>query len=412
MMPFGDSFSKYEIAGTIASECFCIIVQVLFVFQIFQHYKYILKKVARKHDTYRPRVAIIVPCKGVDVAFDSNISSFYQLDYDDYEIIFVTESSEDAAYNHLLSLKDQFKDMTKAFSVRILVAGLASQGSQKLHNQLYGCKGAQKDVKVFAFADSDACVRKDWLNHLVYPLRKERYGVSSGYRWYIPLKNNLATLALSAMNAKVAQMLGPTIFNCAWGGSMAVRVDVFQRLGIAKIWQRAISDDLTLTREAKKAKLKVIFAPGCFVASFEQTDWYSLFEFARRQFIITRVTVPGKWWFGLFSSVFSIFGLWGFDALAIFSFLKGTTDWHIFLAVAMVFFAGQMIRAFLRQMASLRIFSDQAEKMKTAVLADIIGSPLWSLILFFFIISSAFGRTITWRGVQYKLKGPAEVIRL
>ena len=389
-----------------------ILIQVLFVFQIFQHYRYVLKKFARKHTSYRPKVTLIMPCKGIDTAFDENISSFYRLDYDNYELMFVVESSEDAAYNRLLSLKDKFKDRTKAFKTSVLVAGIAKDGSQKLHNLLYACRNAEKDIEVFAFADSDACVRSDWLSHLVYPLRKEKNGVASGYRWYVPLKNNFATLALSAMNAKVAQLLGPTIFNCAWGGSMAVRVDVFRRLGIDKIWQNAASDDLTLSREVKKAKLKVIFVPACLVASFEQTDWRSLFEFVRRQFVITRVIVPGTWWFGFFSSVFSVFGLWGFAGLAIFSYLAGSEYRHVFLAAAIVFLAGQITGAFLRQRMIFRLLEAEAAKMKIAALADIIASPLWSLILFFCIASSAFGRIITWRGVRYKLTGPTEVVRL
>jgi hypothetical protein len=192
---------------------------------------------------------------------------------------------------------------------------------------------------------------------------------------------------------------------------MAVRVDTFKKLGMSKIWQNAISDDLTLTREAKKAKLKVVFVPGCLVASFEQTDWRSLFEFARRQFVITRVTVPGTWWFGFFSSVFSVFGLWGFIGLAIFSFLKGINGWYVFLMAAIVLFTGQIVMAFLRQRMIFRLLAAEAEKMKVAAAADIIGSPLWSLILFFCIVSSSFGRTIRWRGVRYKLIGPTEVVR-
>lgn len=390
----------------------CIVIQVLFVFQIFNHYKYVLKKFAKRHNTYRPKVALILPCKGIDTAFDENIGSFYQLEYDNYELIFVTESSEDAAYNHLLDLKDRFQNRSKAFKTSILVAGIATQGGQKLYNMLYACGKAEKGVEVFAFADSDACPRSGWLGHLVYPLRKEKQGVSSGYRWYVPLKNNLATLALSAMNAKVAQLLGPTIFNCAWGGSMAVRVDTFKKLEMDKIWQKAISDDLTLSREAKKAKLKVIFAPGCLVASYEQTNWRNLFEFARRQFIITRVTIPGTWWFGFFSSVFSVLGLWGFTGLAIFSYLNGSEYRHTFLAAAAAFLAGQMIRAFLRQRMIFRLLAAETAKMRAAALADIIGGPLWSLILLFCIISSSFGRIINWRGVKYKLIGPTEVIRL
>ena len=388
-----------------------IVLQVLFVFQIFQHYRYVLKKFSRKHTCYRPKVALIVPCKGIDTAFDENIGSLYRIDYDNYEIIFVTESTEDAAYNQLLGLKDKFKGQTKAFEARVLVAGIATEGSQKLHNLLYACRIAEKDVEVFAFADSDAHLHRDWLSHLVYPLRKEKHGVSSGYRWYVPLKNNFATLALSAMNAKVAQLLGPTIFNCAWGGSMAVRVDTFQKLEIDKIWQKAISDDLTISREVKRVKLNVVFVPACLVASYEQTDWSSLFEFARRQFVITRVTVPEVWWFGFLSSLFSVFGLWGFAGLAFFSYFAGSEYRQVFLTTAIVFLAGQMTMALLRQRMIFKLLAAEAAKMRIAALADIIGGPLWSLIMFVCIASSAFGRIITWRGVRYKLTGPTEVVR-
>jgi ceramide glucosyltransferase len=389
-----------------------IIVQVLFVIQMFNHYRYVLKKFSKKHTAYRPKVALIMPCKGVDIAFDKNISSFYQLDYDDYEMIFVTESTDDAAYNQLLGLRDKFKGRTKAFKSRVLVADIAAEGSQKLHNLLYACECAEKDVEVFAFADSDACVPKDWLSHLVYPLRKGKAGVASGYRWYVPLRNNFATLALSVMNARVAQLLGPTIFNYAWGGSMAVRVDTFRKLEMDKIWRKAISDDLTISRAVKKAKCKVVFVPACLVASYEQTDCRSLFEFARRQFIITRVTVPEIWWFGFLSSLFSVFGLWGFAGLAFFSYLAALECRYIFLTAVIVFLAGQMTMAFLRQRMIFRLLSAEAAKMKKAAIVDIIGGPLWSLALFICIISSSLGRIIKWRGVRYKLTGPTEVIRL
>ncbi len=389
-----------------------IVIQALFVFQIFRHYRYVLKKFTEKHITYRPKVALIIPCKGIDTAFDKNISSFYRLDYDNFEIIFVTESTKDPAYNHLLDFKERFESASKAFRIRILVAGLTTEGSQKLHNLLYACRSVEEDIKVFAFADSDVCVRDNWLSSLVYPLRKEKNGVSTGYRLYVPLKNNLATLALFALNAKVAEMLGPTIFNCAWGGSMAIHVDLFKKLEIDRIWQRAASDDLTITREVKKAKRRVAFAPGCFVASFEQTTWRGLFEFARRQYVITKVTVPGTWWFGLVSSLFSILGLWGFASLTFFLWHRGTDDISIFLTVAIVFFAGQLTRAFLRQRMIPKLLPTEAERMKAAAVVDIIGSPLWSWLMFFCIISSAFGRTINWRGIKYKLTGPRSVSRI
>jgi len=389
-----------------------ILTQAVIVFLVIRNYMYVLRKLNKTRTSYCSKTALIIPCKGIDTAFDKNIRSFYELDYNDYEIIFVTDSPEDAAYKRLLALKEQFKGKTKAFNVRVLVAGSASQGSQKLHNLLCACRNADKDVKVFAFADSDACVGSNWLNGLVYPLRKERHGVSSGYRWFVPLKNNFATIALSVLNAKVAQLLGATAFNYAWGGSMAVRVDVFKKLGMDKIWQRAASDDLTISIAAKKARLKVIFTPICFVASYEQVDWPSFMEFARRQFLITRITAPGKWWFGFLSGLYSVLSVWGFAGLALYLWSRGSENWHIFLLTALLSLAGQFLNAILRQKMIFRIFSADWQRMKIAAIADIAGNLFWSWLMLFCIVYSSVGRTIKWRGVRYKLKGPTEVVRL
>jgi ceramide glucosyltransferase len=389
-----------------------ILIQILFVLQVSHNCKYILSKAAKKRVIYKPPVALILPCKGIDTAFDENIRSFFQLDYYNYEIIFVTESANDPAYERLGKLKEKFKGRSKAFNVRVLLSGISSNGSQKLHNMLYAFANISPNIKVLAFADSDVCVRSDWMSHIVYPVRKEKNGVSSGYRWYVPLKNNLATLTLSAINARVTQFLGATIFNKAWGGSMAVRVDVFRKLGIDKIWKNAASDDLTISRAVKKAKMLVAFVPACLVVSFEQTDWPGLFEFARRQFVITKVTMPGLWLFALFCGIFGFLGFWGFAVLAFVTAMNGSGYWEVFLATSVVFFAGQAIRAIMRQKMIFKLLASEAEKMKAAAIADCLGGPVWSLILLGCIISSAFGRTIKWRGVKYKLVGPVEVARI
>ncbi|MBN1807030.1 MAG: glycosyltransferase, partial [Sedimentisphaerales bacterium] len=326
-----------------------ITAQIVFLYHIASNYLYVLKKFNKNHTSYCRKTSLIIPCKGIDTAFDKNIRSFYELDYEDYEIIFVTESSEDPAYARLLALKEEFKNLTKAFDIRVLVAGRTQHGSQKLHNLLYACGNADKDVGIFAFADSDACVRINWLNEIVYPLRKDRYGVTGGYRWYVPTRNNFATLALSILNAKVAQLLGVTRFNHAWGGSMAVRVEVFKKLGMEKIWGKSVSDDLTLSRAAKEAGLRVIFVPACFVASYEKIDFLRLLEFARRQFLITRITAPSTWWLGVFSSLYPLFGLWGFAGIALYLHNKAFDGWYIFLLVSLLFLAGQFLCAVLRQ---------------------------------------------------------------
>ena len=393
---------------------FLIASQLLFLFQAYKNYRYALQKFKKKR-WYRPQTALIIPCKGLDAAFHKNISSFFHQDYENYLLWFIVEDESDPAYSELCTIKDQLSKESKALDVQVFVAGKSQSCSQKIHNQLYGYNKIGSDIDVLAFADSDICVHKDWLSHLVYPLRKSKNGASTGYRWFVPEKNNFASLSLSAINAKVAQLLGNTHFNQAWGGSMAIRVEVFRKAGLDKLWPKVLSDDLSLSIAVKKEGMNVAFVPACLVASYESTTWPKLFEFARRQFLITRVYAFGTWLFGLFSAIYSVLGLWGgaIIALLILSDYWPDSDFTsvqkiILLSLPAVFFVSQLIRATLRQRMISKLLEKDRKRMRIACAADILLSWLWSLLTMFFILSSAFGRNVCWRGIHYKLKSPSE----
>ena len=392
-----------------------ILAQGLYGIQMYRNYLYVLSKYKKKRPLYQPQTVLIVPCKGLEPAFQNNIASFFAQDYDNYLLWFVVADKSDPAYDELCKLKNQLSQNSKAVDVQVFVAGQGLSCSQKIHNLLYCYKKIGDDIEVLAFADSDICVRKDWLSQLVWPLRKSRHGAASGYRWFIPKKNNTASLALSSINAKIAQCLGNTHFNQAWGGSMAIRADTFRQLGLDKIWPKTLSDDLSLSYAVKKAGKKVAFVPACLVASYEMTSWRKLFEFGRRQLLITRIYSPGTWWFGLLSSSYSVLGLWAGGAVAIYAAAKLTSSsWQLALvySVPVVFFAGQMSSAILRQKMIRKLLKNDLQKIKAASIADILFFWAWSLLLLSFIVSSAFGRTICWRGIRYKLLSPTQTIVL
>jgi len=408
-----------------------ILSQLFFLVQTIKNYRYTLAKYKKKRSWHQLRAVLIVPCKGLDSAFHENITSLFNQDYENYLLWFVVAEKSDPAYGELCRLKNRLSQNSKARDVQIFIAGKVGDRkkqsggnkhqatqyacSQKIHNLLCCYERIGDDVDALAFADSDVCVRSDWLSHLVWHLRLSKTGATSGYRWFIPKKNNLASLALSVMNAKVAQLLGNTRFNQAWGGSMAIRVDVFREIGLDKIWPKTISDDLSLSHAVKKAGKKVEFVPACLVASYESTNWPKLFEFIRRQFVITRVSAPRTWWFGLISSLYSILGLWAGFALAIYAAVKSSITGYkllIIFAVPVLFFVAPLASAILRQKMISKVLEKDWPKLKLACVADILFFWLWSLLLFFFIIASAFGRTICWRGIRYKLLGPLETISL
>lgn len=381
--------------------------QGLFLYQSWRNYRYALAKSRRTNKLYHPRVLLTVPCKGIDHEFEKNISSVLFQDYPDHVLHFVVEDTSDPAYESLNRLITSVGVRCRARRIEVLVAGKGQECSQKIHNLLYSCRRAPEGVEVFAFADSDACLPSHWLNALVYPLRKDHCGATTGYRWFVPRTDNLATLALSAINAKIAQQLGNTMFNHLWGGSMAVRTNLFNAADLERIWHNAISDDLGLSYAVKKGGRKVTFAPECLVASYEETTWMGLLEFARRQFLITRIVMPGTWRFGLFALVYSLMGPWG--GLAIFGYAwTAGIEFNELLwgAVPAVFGAGNIGLAILRQRMIRVILPNDTRRLRAAAWADVGGTLVWSWLLFFCILSSVLGRTITWRGIRYRLLGP------
>jgi len=353
-------------------------IQLTIFMMVYHNYRFNLNKYQRQRPSKGPKTALCIPCKGIDCDFERNITSFFQQEYNNYILRFVVEDSDDPAYEKLCELKDKFRSASKASDIEILIAGRNMSGncSQKNHNLLYCCAGVMDKVEALAFADSDICVSTDWLSHLVYPLRQQKNGVSSGYRWFIPKNNITPELALSALNAKVAQLLGNTRFNQVWGGAMAIRTEVF-------------------------------------TASYEGINWKGLFEFGRRQFLITRVSAGSTWLTGLLGAILSVFGPIITAGIAIYSSQRSTFQLsYIIHSVPPLLFGMQFLEALLRQNMIRQMLCEYREKMKKASVFDLMLFWPMSCLLLLIIITSAFGRTIRWRGIRYKLLGPAETLML
>ena len=131
--------------------------------------------------------------------------------------------------------------------------------------------------------------------------------------------------------------------------------------------------------------------------------------------MITRVYAIRTWLFGLFSSIYSVLGLWGGIIIAGIVLAGSWPDSQLtshqrslLLLLPIVFGAAQIVRASLRQKMIGKLLHKDKEKMRAACIADILLSWLFSLMLLFYIIASAFGRQVTWRSIRYKLVSPSE----
>ena len=86
----------------------------------------------------------------------------------------------------------------------------------------------------------------------------------------------------------------------AWGGSMAIRRTDFYGFGLHGLWQHALSDDYVLSHQIRNVHKKIIrFSHASFLPSVADFNWKSFFEFAPRQYKITKVCAPTLWFITL-----------------------------------------------------------------------------------------------------------------
>ncbi len=348
-----------------------------------------------------PRVAVIMPCKGVDEKLHETVRKLSAQTLRPARVIFTLESKNDPAWSALEGWASEWQDIAHEF----VEAGLATDRGQKVHNLLAAEQRVGEDIDVIVFLDSDAVPGEDWLAHLVAPLADDAIGVSSGYRWYTA-SGGIAAGVRSAWNAATASLLADERLNFCWGGSMAIRRDRFESLDVRRYWDRALSDDYQLTRAVRDAGLRIRFVPRAIVASSDQTTYRGFMEFARRQMIITRICHPALWRSGFLLLVNLTLGGIAVAAMTI----AGLAGWFGTTTAGWLALAGW---AFIMALAGARAWARQIALRKLMSPPDLtwrdfawdVGSTIsfgggMHMNLF---LSSIGRRRIWWRDTQYEM---------
>ena len=202
---------------------------VLLALQAWEHRRYARACLADVPG-HRPRgrAMILAPCKGAEVALEENLRGLLRQDYDDYEITFVVEDAEDPAAAVIRRVLAEHPHS----AARLLVAGLAAEGGQKVHNLRAATADVPSAIRYLVFVDSDAQPRPDWLRSLIARLSAGEAAVVTGYRWFMPCRATLAQKIVYTINCTVMSLLGRSSHHLVWGGSWAIRRDTFDSLGL------------------------------------------------------------------------------------------------------------------------------------------------------------------------------------
>jgi len=330
-------------------------------------------------------VVVIVPCKDSYEGMAQKLNTLLTQSYSNYQVIFVTGNPNDSANS---VIKEAIADYPEKASL-IINDSAPQHRSQKVHNQLFALQKIKLgSCDILVFADSDASYPQDWLVHLIAPLHNSDVGATTGVFWLDEAQGAWAQTLAWAYNIQLVPTFANPRLSYAWGGGMAVYEKYFYELGIDKIWQNAVYDDLPFALAVNADGKKIHFVPEIVNSPLRRTTWKECVDWIRRQLLATRLYIP---YYHLL-----VLALLAVPFLVILSpllaLLNSAWLWLLLLIPIRVVFGILLCWDLKRPETIPYAIWDYLSLVMVAVGA----------------IKSLFGNRITWAGITYELISPTE----
>ncbi|XP_075509005.1 uncharacterized protein LOC142545617 isoform X1 [Primulina tabacum] len=247
-----------------------------------------------------PMVTVVMPLKGFGEHnlhnWRTQVTSLYG---GPLEFLFVVESTEDPAYHAVTRLLADFKDDVDA---KIVVAGLSTTCSQKIHNQLIGVEKMHKDSKYVLFLDDDVRLHPGSIGALTAEMEKNPdIFIQTGYPLDLP-SGSLGSYCIYEYHMPCSMGFatgGKTFF--LWGGCMMMHADDFRNDNhgvVSELRDGGYSDDMTLAAIAGAHKRLITSPP---VAVFphplaSDLNFARYWNYLRKQtFVLESYTTKVNW---------------------------------------------------------------------------------------------------------------------
>jgi ceramide glucosyltransferase len=333
------------------------------------------------------KVAVIVPCKGLGENLKENLTAICSQDYENYQVIFVLDSSQDPAYPLVNKIVHNIHNAHIEFSEKI------PEASGKIGALISGVKTAGS-VDVYVFADSDIKPHNKWLAFLVAGLSEKKVGATTGFRWFFP--HDRKTALISTWNMTSMTSLFHPLSNCAWGGSTAIKKSLFDRLPIESKWRKGFSDDLILTEVVKKAGCIIKFVPSCIVESPAEKDIKKFLNWGTQQFTWVRWYNPVLWFFSFCGMVLLQFIM----LLGVILLFTGYVLPGLLMVSPLVI---EMIYGLVGILTLRRLMQYPREKFGS-VAPYFFMMPIINILFAYNLILSSVKKEIKWGGKYYSKK--------
>lgn len=382
-----------------------LVVQVL-LSAIFLLYLQTQKKSQKNllPDEQLPKTAVIICLRGADPFLADTLRALLRQNYPRYDLKVVVDSINDPAW-------EIATQTTRELGVNnVQVSTLKYKRntcSLKCSSLIQAVSELDITYQVVALVDADTVVHPNWLKELVSPLAHPKVGATTGNRWYVPNGRYWGTLVRYLWNVSaVVQMY---LYGIPWGGSLAIKRELFFQAGLLEKWGVSYADDTMIRSVLEKHGLRVKFVPSLIMLNREECKLPSLTYWLRRQLLSYRLYHP--LWLAVVGDTFLTILLPN-SVLVLLIVNLFTQQWQtaiIFFSSYTSYILGLTLLVLFLQGGVQKIFHRRGESVTELSLSTIfkilIGTPLTQWVYAVSMISSWWMPTVHWRGVEYKIKG-------
>ncbi|MDE1833618.1 MAG: glycosyltransferase family 2 protein [Candidatus Micrarchaeota archaeon] len=228
------------------------------------------REVYESSNGHKPRVLVIVPCRGMDIGLARNLRSMKGQDYGNFQIVAVVDDPRDEAA----------REIRKAGLNMLVTNPRFKRGSGKV-NAIASAISANRAYNIYVIADSDIHVKRDWLSLLVVPLADRSVGISTTYPYFRPMGGLWPTVK-SVWSFVGEGLMESRLTRFGWGGSLAFRAGILNGRRF-RIFSGCVSDDIPITNMAKAMGYRIAYVKAAQPVVDTNDDLRGFWEWSNRQ---------------------------------------------------------------------------------------------------------------------------------
>lgn len=178
--------------------------------------------------------------------------------------------------------------------VELVAAGVAADEGQKVHKLRAALGALRPEDKWLVFIDADIEPPARLVGRLLFPLVRDKADIVTGYRLLLPGDRSMAAL-VGAVEMQLATLPRSANATMPWGGAMAMRRDVADRLDLDAVLAGRLSDDMSIGLAGWRAKLRLRPVRDLLVGSPVGGRASELLGFGVRQYRHVLTNSGGMW---------------------------------------------------------------------------------------------------------------------